>query len=261
MFKTLGVQLYTIRDLMKTAEDADRAFADLAALGYTEAHTADVEFDNKLFYELLQKHGISICGTHVGFDEILNEPERMIELHTMWNTKNIGIGSAPSAAKKELGALKTFIADFNRAAETYAKHGFRLTYHNHTVEFTRIDGFKTIMDYLYEGLDPVNTSFVLDTCWVAAAGADVSEWIYKLDGRIDILHLKDGTVKRDPNRYGFDVHVAEVGYGNMSWDCIMKAAEDTGVKHYVVEQDGEWYRDPMNSLKMSAEFLAKYKKA
>ena len=258
MFEKLGVQLYSIRDLMQTPEEADAAFAELAALGYTEAHTAGTNFDEKLFYDLLQKHGISICGTHVGYDEVINEPERMIALHTMWNTKNIGIGSMPSAAKKSPEALKAFIAEFNRAAEQYAKHGFRLTYHNHAFEFVRIDGFKTLMDYLYEGLDPVNVSFVLDTCWVAAGAADPTDWIYKLNGRIDILHLKDATAERDANAYHWNPVVCEVGYGNLAWDRILKAAEETGVKHYVVEQDGKCYRDPMDSMRMCAEFLKKY---
>ena len=260
MFEKLGLQLYSVRDLMKTPEEADKTFAALAALGYSEAHTAGTNFDETLFYELLQKHGISVCGTHVGYDEVIHEPERMMALHTMWNTKNIGIGSMPSAAKKSPEALKAFIAEFNRAAEQYAKHGFRLTYHNHSFEFMRIDGFKTLMDYLYEGFDPATISFVLDTCWVAAAAADPTDWIYRLDGRIDILHIKDATVERDPNAYRWVPKMCEVGYGNMCWDRILKAAEDIGVKHYVVEQDGEWLNDPMDSCKMSAEFLKKYRK-
>ena len=245
---------------MNTPEEADAAFAELAKMGYTEAHTAGTSFDEKLFYELLQKHGISICGTHVGCDAVFQERERMLELHKMWNTKLIGIGSMPSAAKKSPEALKEFIAEFNRAGEFYAKHGLKLTYHNHSFEFMRLDGFKTLMDYLYEGMDPVNTSFVLDTCWVAAAAADVCEWIDKLNGRIDILHLKDATVERDPNAYRWVPKMCEVGYGNMSWERIIKAAEDIGVKHYVVEQDGAWLNHPMDSAKMSAEYLKKFMK-
>ena len=57
MFQNLGVQLYTIRDYMKDPEIADVAFAKLARLGYTEAHTAGCEFDPALFAELLKKHG------------------------------------------------------------------------------------------------------------------------------------------------------------------------------------------------------------
>ncbi len=260
MFQKLGVQLYTIRDYMKDPDFADLSFAKLAELGYTEAHTAGTDFDEKLFVELLRKHGISIIGTHYDFDKIINNPEETMELHRMWGTTNIGIGGMPGEARTNLDKLHEFIRQYNKAAERYAKNGFRLTYHNHNFEFVRIDGYKTIMDVLYEGLDPATTSFVLDTCWVAAGGGDVTDWMEKLAGRIDILHLKDLTFKfKQEGKYYSPVD-AEVGNGNLAWDKIMATAEKIGVKHYVVEQDGNWAGTPFNSLKTSAAFLEKYKK-
>ncbi len=258
MFNKLGVQLYTIRDYMQDPEFADLAFAKLAEMGYTEAHTAGNAFDAKLFGELLAKHGISVIGTHHSWDKILNNREETVELHKLWGTTNIGIGGMPSAPRKDLDELKKFIADFNKAAEFYAKEGFRLTYHHHNFEFVRIDGKKTIMDLLYEELDPANTSFVLDTCWLAAGGADVIEWLEKCRGRLDILHLKDMYLARE-DKY-FIPYITEVGNGGLAWDRIIKTAEEVGVKHYVVEQDTHWQKTPFNSLQMSADFLAKYRK-
>lgn len=257
MFKNLGVQLYTARDLMQDPEYADLTFAKMAELGYTEAHTAGCAFDEKLFCELLNKHGIKIIGTHHSWSKILGDVEGTIALHKMWDTTNIGVGGMPTEPRSDLGALKQFIADFNRMAEIYAKEGFRLTYHHHNFEFVRIDGKKTIMDLLYEELDPVNTSFVLDTCWLTAGGVDVCEWLEKCRGRLDILHLKDMYLKKQDKV--FVPAITEVGQGGVAWDRVMKTAEEVGVKHYVVEQDNNWSPNPMASLKMSADFLAKYK--
>ncbi len=257
MLKKLGLQLYTVRDYIKDPEFADLTFAKLAEMGYTEAQTAGNDFDAKLFGELLAKHGISIVGTHYDLKKILNDPEETIETHRMWNTTNIGIGGMPREARENLEGLKNFIANYNKAAEMYAKEGFRLTYHHHNFEFVRIDGYKTIMDILVDEFDPENISFVADTCWLAAGGADVCAWLEKLKGRIDILHLKDMALKHEPGKY--IPYITEVGNGNLSWDPIMKTAEKIGVKHYVVEQDMNFEGTPFNSLKMSADFLAKYK--
>ena len=260
MFKNLGVQLYTIRDFMKDPEFADLSFQKLAQMGYTEAHTAGNGLgDDALFAELLKKNGISIIGTHYDYDEILNNPEKTMEVHRMWGTTNVGIGGMPAKPRQNLDELKAFISQFNKAAEQYAKHGFRLTYHNHHFEFVRIDGYKTLMDLLYEGLDPATTSFVLDTCWVSAGGGDVCDWMEKLEGRLDILHLKDMALKKDDVK-GYQPYLTEVGHGNLAWDKIMATAEKIGVKHYVVEQDMNWKGTPFNSLQMSADFLAKYRK-
>jgi sugar phosphate isomerase/epimerase len=72
------------------------------------------------------------------------------------------------------------------------------------------------------------------------------------------LHLKDITIIRDENGALKPV-MTEIGNGNLCWDSIIKTAEKAGVKHYVVEQDAYFTESPLNSLKMSADFLKKYR--
>ena len=259
MFHKLGLQLYTVRDYLSTPEEADAAFARLAELGYTEAQTAGTDyFGAKEFGDLAKKHGISIVGTHYNWNEILTNPEKVIEVHKTWGTTNLGIGSSPVETRTDLGKLREFIDQFNKAAEMYAKEGFRMTFHNHHFDFCRIDGTKTLMDILYEELDPVNTSFVLDTCWVSVGGGDVCDWIEKLAGRLDILHLKDRYIQKVEDSKLYVHAITEIGNGGLCWDKILKTAEATGVKHYVVEQDNNFTGTPFDSLKMSADFLKKY---
>jgi len=64
----------------------------------------------------------------------------------------------------------------------------------------------------------------------------------------------------DPDSRQRNLQLAEIGNGNLCWDHILATAEKTGVKHYVVEQDSNFDGTPFNSLRMSAEFLAKYRK-
>ena len=257
MFEKLGVQLYTVRDFLKDEEFANLAFKRLHALGYTQAHTAGNPIDDAVLFSLAQKHGIDIIGSHYSFQKITEEPKETMQVHRMWKTTNIGVGSMPMPARKDLAELKAFIATMNRMAKIYSEEGFKLTYHNHSFEFVRMDGEKTIMDILIDELDPENISIVLDTCWVAAGGADVNAWMRKLAGRIDILHLKDMALKEIDRR--FVPQVCEVGHGNLDFDSIMDTAEEIGVKHYIVEQDENFVNTPFESLKMSADFLAKYK--
>lgn len=253
MFNKLGFQLYTIRDFILDKEIADAAFKAVADMGYSECHTACIDDTDAFCAELMAKHGISIIGTHYNWDKIVNEPEKTMEIHEKWGTKNVGIGGMPGGAINDVASLNEFIAKFNKTAEIYAKKGFKLTYHNHNFEFRRIDGYKTIMDKLYEGLDKDTTSFVLDTCWVAAGGGDIRDWMEKLAGRIDILHLKDIMILKENNA----PMMTEVGNGNIAWDGVIATAEKIGVKHYCVEQD-RWPGSPLASLKMSSDFLKKY---
>ena len=86
--------------------------------------------------------------------KIFENPEETIAVHKLLGTTNIGIGGMPGEARESYENLMAFIEKFNKAAETYAKEGFKLTYHNHSFEFVAINGTKTIMDYLYENLVP-----------------------------------------------------------------------------------------------------------
>ena len=258
MFQKIGFQQYTIRDYMIDPDVADLAFAKLAKIGYTELHTAHVTpaFDEKTLGELCRKNGIQIIGSHYNWDKIQNDPEKVIEIHKAWGTNNIGIGGMPMDARSDLGKLREFIDKFNKVAEYYAKYGYRLGYHNHYFEFIRVDGKKHMMDLLVENLDPKNTSFILDTAWLVAGSADVEEWIYKLEGRIDILHLKDLFHLADGRR--LYPKATELGNGMVNLDKAIKAAKATNVKHYIVEQDEFYSPHAINSLQISADFLKPY---
>lgn len=260
MIKKLGVQLYTVRDYMQDEKTMDETFAKLAKLGYTTAQTAG--YESEAMAKIAKKNGIEIVGTHYSIEKIYDAPAETIALHKMLGTTNIGIGGMPLEVRKNKDTLLEFINKFNKAAELYAKEGFKLTYHNHSFEFVAIDGTKTIMDYLYEGLDKDNVSFVLDTCWVAHGGADIRRWLEMLAGRVDILHLKELKPVNDSNSLaGVSHRIAEIGSANFWWDSILDTAEKTGVKEYIVEQDLGWIDDdPFKSLEFSRNYLAKYMK-
>ncbi len=260
MISKLGLQLYTVRDYLHGVDEKtmDKTFERLVEMGYTEGQTAGWETDE--YAALAKKHGMTIVGTHFDMNKIYNDPAETIRMHKLLGTTNIGIGAMPRKARTGYDDFMKFIDDYNKAAAFYAKEGFKLTYHNHSFEWVQVCGNKTMMDLMVENFDPDNISFVLDTCWVANAGADLCQWMRKLAGRIDILHLKDlKTVYINDNGWSTEQRLCEVGRGNIDWEHTLKVAEEIGVKHYVVEQDGAWMdNDPFKSLEISKKTLEKY---
>ncbi len=249
----LGLQLYTIRNAMTSRENTREAFHKMKALGYDVAHCAgygtdgyDAEYEE--FAELAQSEGIEICGTHESFGLMLSNPAESIRIHNVLGCKFMGIGGFHPKSVEE---VEQFIENANTVGKNIHPYGFRFTYHNHAHEFGKLENGKTVMDMLYEGLDPVTTSFCLDTYWVQYGGGDVRHWIDKLKGRIDIIHLKD--MAFDPE----GPYITEVGNGNLWWEGIMEAAEQAGVKYYVVEQD-HCPGDPFDSIRQSSEYMHKH---
>lgn len=252
--KEIGLQLYTIRDFMKSEEDIRESFQKMRKYGYTQGQTAGCAIPYADFGRIAKEEGIEIVGTHDNFDLMVNDFEQALENHKLLGTTNMGIGGIKCGSPDE---VKAFIEKANQVGEKAAKHGMKFTYHNHSHEFFRWEDGKTTMDMLVEGLNPETTSFVLDTYWVQYGGGDVRYWIEKLAGRIDILHLKDMRIlwsKEQPAT----PQITEIGNGNLNWKLILDTAKACGVKYYVVEQDYNYRVNCFASIKSSADYLKQF---
>lgn len=245
MIKDFGLQNYSIREHLTSYEDVKNAMKAIKEMGYSYVQTAGEKISHAEIAEIAKEVGIGVCGTHCGFDSLIADPEQVMETHRNLGTTNIGIGGFFANSAEE---VEEFIKKANAFADIIYEHGFKFTYHNHEHEFRKF-GDKTVMDMLVEGLDPVKTSFCLDTHWVQRGGGDVCAWIEKLAGRIDILHLKDMTIQMDRTPI-----MCEIGAGNMDFHRIIAAAEKAGVTYYVVEQD-ICPGDSFDSVRQSAEYI------
>lgn len=252
--KEIGLQLYTIRDFMKSEEDIRESFQKMRKYGYTQGQTAGCAIPYADFGRIAKEEGIEIVGTHDNFDLMVNDFEQALENHKLLGTSNMGIGGIKCASADE---VKAFIEKANLVGEKAAKHGMKFTYHNHSHEFFRWENGKTTMDMLVEGLNPETTSFVLDTYWVQYGGGDVRCWIEKLAGRIDILHLKDMRIQWSKEQPATP-QITEIGNGNLNWELILDTAKKCGVKYYVVEQDYNYQVNCFASIKTSADYLKKF---
>lgn len=252
MIKDLGVQLYTIRAHLNNAEQIRDSFKKLHDMGYVEMQTAGGwPVSAEELRSIADATGTKIIGSHISFEEIYDETEKVMREHEAYGAKYIGVGSISPRYMSGADGILEFIEKVNEVSETLFKNGFKFTYHHHSFEFRRF-GEKRMLDMLVEGLNPKTTSFVLDTYWIQHGGGDVIEWMEKLRGRIDILHLKDMGIDEKGQ---FDTEVLE---GNMNFDSIMDAAKEIGISHYVVEQDN-CPGDPFVSLKKSSEnIFARY---
>lgn len=232
MFNKLGLQIYSVRNYMTDAESIRRTFERLAAIGYSEVQTAGKpNCTTEEYAAAAHDNGFDIIGTHYAFPQDVDNIDDYIEMHRILKTTNAGIGGAHDFAKDKAQFIQ-FIEKANRLAENLSKHGMKFTYHHHAFEFAKLGG-ERIMDILVDGLDPKNVSFVLDTHWLQRGGVSITEWMEKLAGRCDILHLKDYAVKPGEN----NGYITECGEGNINFKDIIKLAEQIGVKHLCVEQD------------------------
>ena len=161
--------------------------------------------------------------------------------------------------------------DFAKQAEEYAlklkEDGIDLYYHNHHMEFIKVDG-KYLLDLLRENAP--HMGFELDTHWIHRGGENPVEFIKKYAGSVRLLHLKDyriGNVEM-PNMAGPDgmqkfveaffykpVQFAELGTGTLPLKECIEAGLAGGAEYFLVEQDDTYGRDPFECLKTSHDHL------
>lgn len=247
----LAVQLHTVKPFMQTEKDVEESFKKLKDLGYDQAQTAKIFIPYERFGELAEKAGIEIIGTHDDFQLMCDDFEASLLRHKALGTYNMGVG-AYNFGNFTLEEVRAFAEKGNMVGWKLKTYGGKFTFHNHHREFIRMDDGRVVMEGLLEYMNPETTSIVLDTYWVQYAGGDVAGWIKKMKGRIDILHLKDMIISKEDRL----PHYAEVGCGNLNWDAIMNAAQESGVKYYAVEQD-ICEDDPFECLRRSSEFIHK----
>ena len=254
----VGVQLYTVRDLMK--DDFEGTVAKVAAIGYKEVEFAGYFGRTpQQVRALLDQNGLKAPSTHVQYDELDAKFPSVIDASKTIGLDYIICPWIPEELRKSPDIWKQASEKFNRCGEQAKKAGMQFGYHNHWFEFLKTDG-KMPYDELLTLCHKDLVKMELDLCWITAAGADPLTYFNKYPGRFPLVHVKD--LKTLPKvttggaqNYGDTVDLTEVGSGVINWKKIFAQSDKAGIKHYIVEHDHP--KQPLDSIKGSYEYLAK----
>ena len=242
----VAAQLYTIRDFMKKPEDMAVSLKKIREIGYKAVQlSGHGEVETEELKKMLDNEGLSVCATHVRFDDLRDNLDAVMADHDILECKYVAIGSLPGEYKNEEG-YKKFAREASEGGKKMKEKGHVFGYHNHSFELVKY-GDRTALAILYEDSDPEYFTAEIDTYWIQHGGGDPAAWIRKVSGRSPLVHFKDMAVTEDRKQV-----FAEVGEGNLNWPEILSACKEAGVEWYIVEQD-RCQRDPFESLKISLE--------
>ena len=254
----VGVQLYTVRDLMK--DDFEGTIAKVAQIGYKEVEFAGYFGRTpQQVRDVVEKNGLSAPSTHVQYDELDDKFPSVIEASKTIGLQYIVCPWIPEEMRKSPDIWKQASEKFNRCGEATKKAGMQFGYHNHWFEFLPTNGVLPY-DQLLKLCDKDLVKMEMDLCWITTAGADPLKYFDEYPGRFPLVHVKD--VKKLPHvtqggaqNFGDTVDLTEVGSGIIDWKRIFAQSEKAGIKHYIVEHDHP--KQPLASIKGSYEYLSK----
>ncbi len=250
----IGLQLYSVRDLLPKSFDG--TLADLSAAGYRVVEAAG--FFNKTapeFRSAMTEAGLRCVSAHYTLmllrsqlDELI-EYSRALGLEYMICSSSGGVHRDP-AAKGELTLddWRYVAGEFNRIGEKVKAAGMTFGMHNHTPEFATENGVLVYTELL-RLTDPKLVVFEMDCGWVTAAGYNPVDFLSKAPARFPLMHVKD--MARKPSG---EFHSVVLGHGVVDYRPILRAA--TGLKYYFIEQE-EFEGDPMTELRENAAYMRK----
>jgi sugar phosphate isomerase/epimerase len=256
----MGLQLYTMRAAM--ARDLQDTLTRVAAMGYEEVETYGFDAERigyyglpaKTFAQRLREHNFTTSSGHydlnryagTSMDELTRYVDRSIEgAHALgqsyitWPLIDEGF--------RTIDKIKMIAGRLNVIGEQIKKAGLQLAYHNHDFEFVEQNG-QIGYDVILKETDPALVKLQMDLYWIAhGSKLTPHEWFTRQPGRFVMWHVKDmHKVSRD---------YTELGNGSIDFTRIWPDAELAGLKHFFVEQGGNFTSDPFRSVADSATYV------
>jgi len=245
----IGAQLYTVRESTQDLESFSETLKKVADIGYTSVQVSGTcAFDAQWLADELRCNGLICPVTHTQPERVAGETEAVINEHKVFGCGIAGIGGAPGLWEFSKFDYPGFRDRFLPAADKYRAAGMKMGYHNHHIEFNRVNG-SNMLEKLAADFPADSLTFILDTYWIQYAGGDSAAWIEKLSGRVHCVHLKDFAIADTEQR------MAPVGEGNINFDSVLAACESAGTEYLLVEQDNCYEDDAFDCLKRSYLYL------
>ncbi|MFO8000725.1 MAG: TIM barrel protein [Marinilabilia sp.] len=249
--KEIGLQLYSVRDAMEEApketvrEVGEMGYSFVEAAGYADGKFYGMEPSE--FTALVEESGMMFLSSHTGqdlpdsasWDETMEWWDECIEAHAEAGVQYIVQPWMGDKGYESLEGLEKYCEYFDAVGEKCRENGIKFGYHNHDQEFTELEG-EMIYDYMLKNTDPEKVFFQLDLYWIHEGEEVAADYFSNYPGRFPHWHVKDEK---------------ELGEsGKMDFESSFEHAELAGLDYIIVEVE-EYDYDPIESVKMSLEYL------
>lgn len=241
--KPLGFQVWTIKDQL--IKDFPGTLKMMAGLGYqTVEMCSPPGYESSGFGPLMSmkasemKKIVEDCGlvlesTHYNMGELRKNLDERLDFALQSGQKQMIVSSFGMPKDAKLGDWEKTADELNKIGVKTKRAGIQLGYHNHHMEFEKLDGV-LIYDRLMKTFDPELVKMQFQVA-VISIGYKASDYFNQYPGRFISAHLADWSAT--------DNKQVPVGKGIVQWKEFFASAEKCGVKNFFVEMEPETFKD------------------
>jgi sugar phosphate isomerase/epimerase len=225
----IAVQVYSVREIAQ--KDTAGVLAQIAKIGYQGVEFAGYYGHSAQdIRKILDDNGLKAAGTHIGLESMLGDQlPKTLDFNRTIGNKNLIVPGVAQKYRASIAAWKDTAKIFSDIAAKVKPEGFTVGYHNHNLEFEKLDG--EIPFYAFYDAASKDVKVQLDIGHAARAGADVVEVIRRYKGRIVSVHVKEYSPTNDS---------AVLGDGVIPWKPVFKSlAASPGLEWYISEEEGK----------------------
>lgn len=246
----VAVQLYTLRDHLRTPEDYQESLHKVAEIGYKSVQVSGPRPVNESeIASLCAEKGLVINSSHEDSLLILNDPAKVVENLDAFGCRYTAYPFPRDIDFSSEASVRGLVEGLDASGKVLSEAGKVLTYHNHAVELEHFVGGVPVLEVIYSETDPQYLQGEIDTYWIHAGNSSPEAWCARLRDRLPLLHIKDYGLGEDGKP-----QFMEIGSGILDFKTIIATAEASGCQWFIVEQD-TCPGDPFESLEKSFRYI------
>ncbi|MBO5219009.1 MAG: sugar phosphate isomerase/epimerase [Clostridia bacterium] len=253
----IGLQMYTLRDFVKTPDDFKNTLRRVAEIGIENVQiTPPGFFTVEETAKLLKDNGLKADSVFRSTGKIVDGIEQAKRDAEILGTDVLRTDSIPNEMRNDADGYRRFAQQMNAEGRACKAAGLRYIYHFHAVEWINFGDVRGI-DILLNETDPDAVMFQPDVFWLTNAGTEASVSLKMFKGRAFYMHVKDYAIRKLEGKIeDVPFHFASVGTGNLNWPGIIASADEIGIERFVIEQD-MCEGDAFDAVKLSFDNLNK----
>ena len=234
----IGLQMYTLRDFVKTPDDFKNTLRRVAEIGIENVQiTPPGFFTVEETAKLLKDNGLKADSVFRSTGKIVDGIEQAKRDAEILGTDVLRTDSIPNEMRNDADGYRRFAEQMNAEGRACKAAGLRYIYHFHAFEWINFGETRGI-DILLNETDPDAVMFQPDVFWLTNAGTEASVSLKMFKGRAFYMHVKDYAIRNLEGKIeAVPFHFASVGTGNLNWPGIIASADEMGIERFVIEQD------------------------